>query len=262
MFRFAFAFAVALAFSASPALAAKKRTPPPEAAAETRAEKGQYGQCIRLAKSKPEQGWEEALAWQSLGGGEEARHCAAVALIGMGKFGEAASRLEALAAESIQVDAVRAEMMAQAAQAWVSEGLLPQADVALKTALRLAPRNAEIMIDHAVVLAQLKKNEQAVELLSAVLRSQPNRVEVLTLRASALRVLSDLKGARADLEKALKTDPNFVDARLERGVLLRLEGQEAKAREDLLKVIRLVPESQAADIARRNLEEMDVRLSP
>src|SRR5919108_545494 len=57
----------------------------------------EYEDCMTLARRVPADGYESALAWEGQGGGDPARHCAAVALIGMGKFTEAAERLESLA---------------------------------------------------------------------------------------------------------------------------------------------------------------------
>lgn len=220
----------------------------------------EYAICLTLAKQKPEQGWEEALAWQSLGGGEAARHCAAVALIGLGKYGEAATRLETLANESVRADNVRAEMLAQAAQAWQMLGNTQRADAAQRSALVLSPGNPDILLDHAVLLAQVSHYREAVDVLSTVLRAQPNRVEALTLRASAFRYLDNVAGAEDDINTALKLDPDFSDALLERGILRRMKGEDAGAREDWLRAIELAPESTAADTARRNIEKMDVRL--
>lgn len=220
----------------------------------------EYRTCLVLAKTKPEQGWEEAIAWQSLGGGEAARHCAAVALIGMGKYGEAATRLETLANESVRADPVRAEMLAQAAQAWLLLGNTQRADAAQRAALILSPGNPDIMLDQAVLLAQISHYREAVDVLSAVLRAQPNRVEALILRASAFRYLDNLPGAEDDIATALKLDPDFPDALLERGILARMKGEDNVAREAWLKAMDIAPESTAADTARRNLEKMDVKV--
>ncbi len=218
-----------------------------------------YRNCLILAKTKPEQGWEEALAWQSLGGGEAARHCAAVALIGLGKYGEAATRLETLANESVRADSVRAEMMAQAGQAWMMLGNLQRADAAQRSALILSPGNPDILLDQAVLLAQLHHYNEAVEILGRVLRAQPNRIEAMVLRASAFRYLDNLPGAEDDVNSALKLDPDYPDALLERGMLRRLKGDDVGAREDWLRTIDLAPEAAAADTARANLEKMDVK---
>lgn len=218
-----------------------------------------YEACLIIAKKNPEQGWEEAIGWQSLGGGEAARHCAAVALIGLKKYGEAATRLETLANESVRADALRAEMFAQAAQAWLLEGKTARADSAQRAALILAPGNIEILLDHAVLLASVNHYAEAEQVLSSVLLRQPNRVEALVLRASAFRYLDNLPGAEDDVNKAVQLDPDFADALLERGILRRLKGDDAGAREDWVKVISLQPDGPAADTARRNLEKLDVR---
>lgn len=218
-----------------------------------------YRACLIIAREKPETGWEEAIAWQSLGGGEPARHCAALALIGLGKHADAANRLETLANESKRADATRGEMFAQAAQAWIMAGNLPRADSAQRAAMFLAPGDLEILMDHAVLLAQVGYMAEAATVLSDVLGRQPNRVEALVLRASARRVLDDLAGAGADISRAIELDAEFPDALLERGMLRRIGGDEAGARQDWLSVIAVHPESAAADLARRNLELLDVK---
>lgn len=231
----------------------------PPAAAQVADHAQEYRACLMMAKTKPEDGWEEAIAWQSLGGGEPARHCAAVALIGLGKHGEAAARLETLANESKRPAAVRAEMLAQAGQAWLLAGNTQRADAAQRSALALAPNDPDILLDHAVTLAQAHHYHEAVERLSAVLARQPNRVEALALRGSARRYLDELKGAEEDIARALQLDPTFADALLERGMLRRLKGDDKAARADWLRVLDLAPDSPAAELARANLEKLDVK---
>jgi tetratricopeptide (TPR) repeat protein len=220
----------------------------------------EYKACLVLAKKNPEAGWEEALTWQSLGGGEAARHCAAIALIGLEKYGEAASRLETLANESVREDIVRAEMLAQAAQAWILANNIPRADSAQRGALVLSPGNPDILLDHAVLLAQVNHYAEAAEVLSKVLLAQPNRVEALTLRGTAFRFLDNIPGAEDDISQALKLDPDFPDALLERGILRRLKDDTKGARADWLRAMELAPESDAAELARKNLELLDVRI--
>lgn len=57
----------------------------------------EYEDCLLLAEVEPEEAFESASAWQAMGGGEPAQHCAAVALIELGHYVEAGQRLEALA---------------------------------------------------------------------------------------------------------------------------------------------------------------------
>ncbi|MBI3445335.1 MAG: hypothetical protein HY055_08215 [Magnetospirillum sp.] len=220
----------------------------------------EYRSCLTLARQKPEEGWEEAIAWHSLGGGEPARHCAAVALIGLGKYEEAARRLEALAGQSRREEALRAEMLAQAGQAWLLAGMPQKALAAQDTALKLLPGQPDLLLDKAVTLANVNHYDEVVGVLDALLRAQPNRIEAMVLRASAYRYLDKLDLAKDDIARALILDANYADALLERGIIRRLEGSTIGAREDWLKAIDAAPESSAAEAARRNLEMMDVKV--
>lgn len=219
----------------------------------------EYRVCLQLAKSKPDDGWEESLAWQSLGGGEPARHCGAVALIGMRKYEDAAKRLEDLASESKRDNAIRAQMLEQAGQAWLMAGNTDRADAVQRAALHLMPGLPDLLLDHAVTLAQVHHYQEAKAELDDLLRRQPNRVEALALRASARRYLDDLPGARTDIERALELDPGFPDALVERGIIRRLQGDDAGARADWLKVVQSVPKGPVLDEAQRNLELLDVK---
>ncbi len=258
---------IAALAAAVPALAAESRPAPvatskvPQSgvdAAEINNAK-EYVTCMQLARAKPEDGWEEALAWESLGGGEPARHCGAVALIGMGHYEDAAKRLEDLAADSKRDNLIRARMLEQAGQAWLMAGNTDRADAVQRTALKLVPGLPDLLLDHAVTLAQVHHYREAKAELDDLLQRQPNRVEGLTLRASARRYLNDLPGARADIDHALKLDPGFPDALVERGIIRRLQGDNAGARSDWLKVVKTVPKGPALDEAQRNLELLDVK---
>ena len=229
------------------------------AAADSIDPRMEYRTCLTLARAKPEEGWEEAIAWHSLGGGEPARHCAAVALIGLGKYEEAAKRLEGLAGISRREAPVRAEMLAQAGQAWLLAGKPEQALAAQDTALKLMPGHPELMLDKAVTLASVNLYTEVIEVMSTLLKAQPNRIEAMVLRASAYRYLDKLELAKEDVARALVLEPDQPDALLERGMLRRLEDNSAGARADWMSLINAAPDSLAADMARRNLEIMDVK---
>jgi tetratricopeptide (TPR) repeat protein len=245
----------ALVLALSPLLAA----PAAQAKPETIDDAKEYQTCMTLAKSKPDDGWEESLAWASMGGGEPARHCGAIALIELGKYDEAGHRLEDLANETKRGDAIRAQMLAQAAQAWLLANNVDRADADQRAALKLAPDDPGILIDHAITLAQVHHYQDAINDLSQVLARQPNRIEALTLRASAYRYLGDFAAARTDIDHALQLDPTFPDALVERGILRRLSGDPNGARQDWLAVIRTVPSGPVLQEAQRNLELLDVK---
>lgn len=240
-------------------------TSDPAAAAPAR-EKGenidnviQYKHCIALARQKPEEGWEEALAWGSLGGGEPARHCGAIALIGLRQFEEGASRLEDLASTSHGDAKLRAGMLAQAGQAWLLAKNPERANAAQTAALKLVPDAPDLLVDRSESLAAAQNYKEALADLNRALQIAPDRVDALTFRATAKRFLDDRAGAETDIAKVLKIDPLYQDAWLENGILKRLGGDDAQARQAWMKVLEIAPNSAAADLARRNIELLDVK---
>ena len=232
---------------------------PPDSGLEVIDPVRQYAHCIALARQKPDQGWEEALAWGSLGGGEPARQCGAIALIGLRQYEEAATRLEALARDSHGEPKLRAGMLAQAGQAWLLANQPERAYADQTAALKLVPDAPDILVDRSESLAMAKNYRDALTDLNRSLATSPNRVDALTFRATAKRFLNDDAGAAADAARAIALDPSARDAWLEAGILKRLKGDKAGARKDWMKVLELAPDSAAADAARRNLELMDVR---
>lgn len=241
---------------ASPSPATPPSAPPPDADAQAVAE---YHHCLKLARDKPDDGYEEALAWGSMGGGEAALHCGAVARIGQKQYADGAKRLETLARESRQDSETRAQMLSQAAQAWTMQGNYDQANADQLAALSLVPGQPDLLVDHAVTLGQVHHYKEAVDELDKVLKLGPDRLDALLLRASAYRYLDDRKAALADVERALSFDPGNPEALVERGILRRLNGDDKGARADWLAVIKAVPGGPVLDEAQRNLELMDVK---
>lgn len=220
-----------------------------------------YTDCMRLAERAPDQAFEEALAWQSDNGGAAARHCAAVALIGLGHFGEAAIRLERLAGELGPGEpATGSEILGQAGQAWLSAGEAERAFATQSAALKLAPKDPELWIDRAVTLATAQNYWEAIDDLNRAAELAPNRAEVLVLRASAYRMVDGADLALDDVTRALALEPDNTEGLLERGILRRLAGDADGARDDWLGVLAVAPESAAAKDARANLEKLDVKV--
>jgi hypothetical protein len=102
------------------ALALLLGAPDPARTAEEAPPPDPYEVCMTLAREDPAAGFERAETWRSEGGGDPARHCAAVALIELGRHAEAARRLEALAQDLRPAHReLRAEVLGQAGQAWL-----------------------------------------------------------------------------------------------------------------------------------------------
>jgi tetratricopeptide (TPR) repeat protein len=217
----------------------------------------QYQHCITLARTSPDEGYQEGLAWASLGGGEAARHCQAVAMIGRRQYEEGAAKLEELARAGNSADRVRAGMYAQAGQAWLLAHQPERAFSAQTEALALVPGAPDLLIDRAQSQAEQKDYAGALSDLNHALDNAPDRVDALVFRATAKRYLDDLPGAKADVQRALKLDDHFQDAWLEDGIEKRLEDDKEGARRSWSNVISLAPQSDAAVTAKRDLDLLD-----
>jgi tetratricopeptide (TPR) repeat protein len=222
-----------------------------EADAET------YARCMKLARQNPREAQSLAQAWLARGGAHPAGHCAAVALIALGKYQEGATRLQTLAhAMTMAPAALRANVLDQAGQAWLLAGDPVRAYAAAGEAVSLQPGDPDLLIDRAEAAASVGYLDRAVADLDRVLKTHPDRVDALIYRASAYRALDRLDPARADIDKALAHEPHSVAALLERGNILRLEGDTAGARGDWEEVGRIAPGSPEDMAARANLEHL------
>lgn len=221
----------------------------------------EYEACMTLARRKPEDGFESALAWASEGGGTPAEHCAGVALIELGDYDGAALRLERAAASMAESEAaLAAELLGQAGQAWYLAGQLERAEAAQDSALKLAPVNVDLLVDRAVTRAAAKSYWEAIDDLNRAQELAPERADILVYRAGAYRFVDAVELALEDVERALQLDPDSPDALLERGTLRRLADDAAGARQDWLRVVTQAAGTPAGDAAQRNLEKLDVKV--
>ncbi len=220
----------------------------------------QYSACMKLVQSDPLTALETGRNWQSLGGQEPARHCIALALTKTGQPQQGAEALEALASDAqTKFPDLVPDMLAQAGQVWFQLGRYDRAVAAQTAALARRKADPDLLIDRALSLAAAQNYWESIDDLNAALDVQPRRADALVYRATAYRYVDSLDLAETDLARALQLDPRHAPALLERGILRRLKGQDAAAREDWLAVLRLAPEGPAADMARANLEKMDVK---
>jgi tetratricopeptide (TPR) repeat protein len=232
---------------------------PAAAAAAAPETPASYEQCMALVRQQPDAGFEAAVGWSAMGGGDAADHCAAYALTRLGQYAEAAYRFEALAQRMRAEPAARAAVLAQAAQAWLAAGIPDRAIAVLDAAIGLDRRSPELLVDRAEAHAARKGYAAALADLNQALGLNPDNIDALVFRASALRMLDDMAAARKDVERALALDPGHPEALLERGILKRLAKDDQGARVDWMRIVSESPESTAADNARRNLELLDVR---
>ena len=227
-----------------------------------------YNQCLKMVSRHPDDAFEMAMNALKDGEDASAEHCAAVALISLKQYNEAARRLDKLARRGSAGGAeTRAEILGQAGNAWILAGQPELARASFTAALALAPRTAEFLIDRARASAMLKKWSVAESDLSAALVAKPGDVEALVLRSSARRAQRNFQGAFGDITQALTLDPNYPEGLVERGLLRAARGDKAGARKDFMRVLEISSDPDpkvaetavdAARSARHEIEKLEV----
>lgn len=220
-----------------------------------------YQNCMTLTTKKAEEAWELASGWIQTGGGFPARHCAALALMTLKHYDEAGKRLQELAQEMAKESPdLIAAVLGQAGRAWLLANEANLAYSVQSRALQLTPNDPELLVDRAESLAMAKRLPEAIDDLTKALALDPRKTDALVLRASAHRQLEQYDAAKQDVDRALAINTNDVDGLLERGILRARVGDQDNARADWMRVLKLAPDSPTGDAARKNIENMDVKV--
>ena len=221
-------------------------------------DEGHYHACLDMAANNPKGAFDEATRWESLGGGHPARYCALAALMGMGRFSEAAQGFAKLADELNSAAEFKAKILARSAEAWLLFGDTQTALKVIDTAIRMSAEDAEPLIIRAQVFAAMGAFWEATDDLGQAIAIAPFNADALAFRASAWRQLDILDLAEEDAKRALSIVPTHPDALLELGNILRIQGDNAGARQKWLTIISTWPTSKAARAAQTNIELLDV----
>lgn len=218
----------------------------------------EYDACMVLAARAPVDALASARSWEEVGGGNAARHCAAIALFNQRDYDEAALRLDALAGEIGAVDRpLTAGLFDQAGRAWLLAGEPIPALSALGQAIALTPGDAELYIARSYAHAARENYRSALDDLRQAEALAPGQSEIYLLKAAALRFQGDAAGALAEADRAVATAPGNPDVFLERGNIRWLLEDHDGARGDWSQVLALAPDSAAAQAARRNLARLE-----
>lgn len=121
-------------------------------------------------------------------------------------------------------------------------------------ALELAPNNAEVMYNRAVVLRKLKRAHEGLGNLNEALRLDPNFVLALILRAALFWENGEKQQARDDLAEAMRKRPDWVEPLMLEGQFLMDDGQLDEARKIFERVLEMRPDFKSAHIALAELE--------
>jgi len=191
-------------------------------AAEAADAPDRYLDCLLLIEDDIELGRRAAQLWADEGGGASAQHCLALADIaaGFGKLG--AARLEEIAKRNDAGDVLaRAQLYAQAANAWLDVDEPENADAAIKSALELAPDTAELHLTDARVKMAKKDWHRVIAAVSRAEDAGVGSVDGYVRRGRARLEIGDTEGAAADTVSALSADPSNIDALTLRGDVQR-----------------------------------------
>ncbi|MBO1326625.1 tetratricopeptide repeat protein [Acetobacter sp. TBRC 12305] len=201
--------------------------------------------------------------WLGGGGGRDARHCHALALLNVGEEDTAAQELDDLAhapADShaeLATPALRGMLAEEAAQAWLSVGQAGRALASAEYGLTLTPQDETLLIARARALLAQNQAEKAAAGLLALLAHAPNAdPRAYVLLASAQRQLGQLDAALQSVSHALEIEPNNPAALLERGIIRERKADPVGARKDWQQVLDLAPDSHEGDLARQDLAVM------
>jgi regulator of sirC expression with transglutaminase-like and TPR domain len=218
-----------------------------------------YQECVNAIGKKPDDAFEMALIWRDHGGGVQAEHCAALALINLDEPGEAASRLDALAQrQDAGTAAERSALLGQAGNAWLLANQPENAEAAFSAALRLTAQDAEMWVDRARARAAHQDWANAEADLDTAIGLDKGKADFFVLRASARHARGNMAGYKSDVDSALAIDPTYPDALVERGAMKVQAGDAAGARADWLQVLLRAPDSPAADSVRSQIEALEV----
>ena len=226
-------------------------------------EPDRYQDCLAQLDRNAEAALDDAESWADEGGGGAARHCAALALVKLGRTAEAARRFTALAKEPDAGDAaLRAQLYAQAGNAWLLAGQPKAAYSAFSQALALAPDDSDARFDRARAAVIAQDFGAARSDLDAVLKAHPDSADALILRASTRREQGDLDGAACDADQAVLLAPNAPEAWLERGLVHSVRKERQAALADWRQVLTMSPRGDAAEAAQQLIEQDALRKAP
>ncbi|MGB0920000.1 MAG: hypothetical protein ACPG06_00345 [Alphaproteobacteria bacterium] len=246
------------------------------AAQSPRVEQERYETCLSLIDQNPDQAFDMAIEWRDNGGRMPARHCAALALIGLELYPQAAERLELLAVAPGRAGTLlRAEILGQAGMAHALHGDSAAARIAFERALDMlrqadldGPENlAPLLVDLASVHLMFGDAQSTLDITREIvdaLDTHPPHImaEALALRASALRGVEDKGGADREAQAALAYQPNHPRALYERGLYAQSQGDGETARTFLLQAIAVDDKSELAELARIALQNMALNRAP
>ena len=217
-----------------------------------------YRLCLGQVRSDAARAVASAEEWRMAGGGIAARRCLGVAYARLERWADAAATFEAAAAEA--QDSAKADLLAQAGNAWLAAGEAARGETALGRALELSgPADAtrgEIHLDRARARVALGNQAGARSDLDAATRLRPENATAWHLSAELARRAGDQVRARREVEAALRLAPNDAGILLLAGTLAGQAGNMEEAERLYRRAAEAEPDSEAGRAARASLDTL------
>lgn len=224
--------------------------------------------CLKETSSFPQQALDFAQNWRERASTDlefaQSAHCAGLALVQLGRYGEARQAFELASGEAPQDNlAYGARLAAMAGNAALAENdveaALPLLDRA--GALALAAEEgelaADLRVDLARVLVRLNRPEDAASALTEAREADGTDSEAWLLSATLSRRLERLGEAQTQIERAAMLDPRNPQVGLEAGVIAAMSGRADDARASFQSVLAVAPDTPQAERARGYLAQLD-----
>jgi tetratricopeptide (TPR) repeat protein len=219
--------------------------------------KNEYGDCLNLAVSQPNDAINAADYWQRQGGDLGALHCKAIALITLKQYQQAAETFVQIGSDERLDNKDRSNFLAQGSHLYLKSAQSIKARDTVNQAINLSPDNVNLFVLRARIAAATGDSLSALKDLDYVLLEDKNNVEALTYRASLYRNLKRYDLAEEALSQAQSTSPSDPYVLLERGILSAVQNDNNTAKQVWQKIVMSYPQSSAATAAKRNLRVLN-----
>lgn len=182
-----------------------------------------YTDCVTLVDADLEIGRIAAQQWVNEGGGADARHCLAGADIKAGFPKLAAVRLEEIAErDDAGDDYMRAQVLNQAALAWLQAEQPALAKAALEKAQKIVPDSGELQITAAKIYGVEESWQDVIEAVTTAEKAKIVSAETFVLRGRGRYIFGAYERAADDVVAALSLEPTNIDALVLRGDLAQV----------------------------------------
>lgn len=218
-----------------------------------------YKGCVNAIPTHAAEAEQFALQWRGRGGGLPAHHCQGLAQMQQGRFTEAAATLASAARTAErETSPFAADFWGQAGNAAVLAGDEQMALGYFTTAIAQAgeePRAAGFYVDRARIWVEADNLPAARTDLDRALSLDREDADAWMLSAALARRQGDLSRAVHEIARASELAADDPDVMLEQGNIAAANGDIPTARQVWEQVRRAAPQSAAADLAGKALEQ-------